>query len=99
VSARTASRGRFLLAPASPPPPACKVASLPSPSPAARFRRPAGRRIAGHEDPPAQSSAPMTRLLLILAAFPAGYLAAGVLRDAGWSLAATLAALGAAAFC
>jgi hypothetical protein len=40
----------------------------------------------------------MTRLLLILAAFPAGYLAARMLRDAGWSLPATLAALGAGGF-
>ena len=40
----------------------------------------------------------MTRLLLILVSFPAGYLAAGVLRNAGWSMPATLAALGVGGF-
>jgi hypothetical protein len=40
----------------------------------------------------------MPRLLLILVSFPAGYLAAGVMRDAGWSMAATLAGLGAGRF-
>jgi len=40
----------------------------------------------------------MTRMLLILVSFPAGYLAAGALRSAGWSLPATLAALGVGGF-